>query len=113
MSDLIIELNKGRKSRGIIQVMGNTYMTPGPRIHCKDGFSISIQGSNTSYCSPRESLLDMKDYTELELGFPSEMDTLIEAYAEEEGTNDTVFPYVPVKVIEALVAKHGGVRTET
>ena len=81
-----------------------------PYLVCNDGFSVSIQASENHYCEPRENLLD-KDYEEVELGFPSEEDSLILDYAEDpdEPTN-TVYGYVPIDVVQELINKHGGIK---
>lgn len=81
-----------------------------PRIVCKDGFSISVQGSENHYCQPRKNLLD-KDYESVELGFPSVADDLIEEFAENpECPCDTVYGWVPIDIVEKLVEKHGGIK---
>ena len=81
-----------------------------PRIVCKDGFSISVQGSKNHYCQPREYLID-KDYESVELGFPSVADDLIEEFAENpECPCNTVYGWVPIDIVEKLVEKHGGIK---
>ncbi len=35
---------------------------------CADGFSMSVQASETTYCNPRDN---MGPYIEAEIGFPS------------------------------------------
>ena len=77
------------------------------RIECNDGFSISVQANKFSYCMPREN--KAWPYSEVELGFPSEVDDLIEIYGEEHGTTETVFPYVPIDIVNELIEKHGGI----
>lgn len=74
-----------------------------PHAKCKDGFSISIQASAFHYCTPRRGLEDC-EYTHLEQGYPSECEELIEEYRE-----GTIFPYVPIKVVEEIIEKHGGI----
>lgn len=80
---------------------------PRPRVMCKDGFSISIQANRNAYCAPRAN--DFVEYEKVELGFPSEIDELIEDYSEEPGSTDTVYGYVPVELVEQLLEKHGGI----
>ena len=78
------------------------------RVVCTDGFSVSIQASQTNYCSPRED--NPKAYTELELGFPSRGDNIIKQYAENErDLTGTVYGYVPVADVYLLLTAHGGV----
>ena len=102
-------LNEGREDR-IVPIGRRLYLnSPNPRITCKDGYNISVQCSNTAYCKPEKLLHDVAYYTSFELGFPSESDELINEYAEDENYTDTVYPYVPRRVVEALIEKHGGI----
>ena len=77
---------------------------------CADGFRISIQASSAHYSAPRAKA---RAYKACELGYPSESDDLIKEYAQQDlGENnyvDCVYPYVPAKVIQALLEKHGGI----
>jgi hypothetical protein len=76
------------------------------RVCCVDGYSVSIQASETSYCAPRD---DIGPYTSVELGFPSAYDTLLDGYAENKhAPTDTVYGYVPSSTAELLIVKHGG-----
>ena len=78
------------------------------RVLCKDGFEVSIQANETSYCSPRTNNADK--YEEVELGFPSMSEDLILDWAEDKDRpTETVYGYVPVKVVNLMIAKHGGV----
>ena len=47
------------------------------RILCADGFNMSVQASETSYCEPRN---DRGPYKEVEIGFPSEREDLLMKY---------------------------------
>ena len=83
------------------------------RVTCNDGFSISIQASDHHYCKPRlafkPDLFVM--YEEVELGFPSAADDIIEEYAEDpDAPTGTVYPCVPVDVVVKLIEKHGGIK---
>lgn len=81
------------------------------RIECKDGFSISVQASESAYCSPRINLADL--YTSVECGFPSKASRLLSPYQERwkrRPQSQCVFPYVPVEVVEKLIVSHGGVK---
>lgn len=77
------------------------------RLICKDGFSISVQASKLHYCEPRKD--KAWPYNSVELGFPSELDDLIEEFAEDDDTTDTVYPYVPIEIVNKLIEKHGGI----
>ena len=84
-----------------------------PRITCKDGFNISVQGSSFNYATPREDN-PPNGYTHVECGYPSSKPTteaLLE-YAEcfgDHGYTDTVYGYVPVEVVQAELDAHGGI----
>jgi hypothetical protein len=84
----------------------------GPPVVCNDGYEVSIQCSKHSYSNPRENLLDVSKYDSFELGFPNTSDELLDEYAEDANDQlNTVYPYVPRSVVEALIAKHDGIKT--
>ena len=73
-----------------------------------DGFSVSIQADAAKYCYPR---INTGPWSEVELGYSSEPDALLDEYAEPNGDGGTtgIYGYVPVEVIDQLIAKHGGI----
>jgi hypothetical protein len=81
-----------------------------PRIVCADGFSLSVQARHVCYCEPRGDF--EPQYYSVEVGYPSSKDDLLMPYAEGgpdcDGT-DTVYGYVPVDVVAAVIEKHGGI----
>ncbi len=80
-----------------------------PRMECADGFSMSAQGHSGAYSSPRDDFA--KSYSAVEVGFPSEREELLMEYAEEpERPTETVYGYVPVSVVIAVIEKHGGLK---
>ena len=88
-----------------------------PHIVCVDGFEMSVQVGYSLYSEPKKIA---KKYSAVEIGFPSEHEPLIEEFAEtfhqEDVTDytDTVYPYVPVKIVNKVLKKHGGIDlTET
>jgi hypothetical protein len=84
------------------------YEPPRRRIQCVDGFSMSVQASDTHYCTPRTTGLGF--YNAYEVGFPSEAEPLLMEYAEDESIpTGTVYGYVPVQVIVNVIVKHGGI----
>lgn len=87
-----------------------------PRVKCADGFTFSAQAGFGLYCTPRATLYPETwgdGYQEIELGYPSAYDELIEEYAEmDDDYTKTVYAYVPVEVVDRLVAKHGGIAGE-
>tara|TARA_Y100001949_G_scaffold119013_1_gene101124 strand:- start:740 stop:1216 length:477 start_codon:yes stop_codon:yes gene_type:complete len=87
-----------------------------PQIICTDGFSMSVQVGYSLYSTPKKVA---KRYSAVEIGYPSEREPLIDEYIEnllESAPNytDSVYPYVPVKVVNQILKKHGGINlTET
>ena len=79
------------------------------RIKCADGFDLSVQAGEYLYSTPR---VDAGPWTHVEVGFPSDRP---EPWAEwsqyvedEKDPTGTVYAYVPLEMVEALVASHGG-----
>jgi hypothetical protein len=79
-----------------------------PRIYCKDGFNMSVQGGTSRhYCEPRE-LCNI--YTKVEIGYPSQdLRPVLEDYTDPDGT---IYAYVPIEEVELIVADHGGIDYE-
>ena len=85
-----------------------------PHIVCQDGFTMSVQVGYSLYSTPKKIA---KRYSAVEIGFPSDHEPLIEEWAEfspfgDEETpdyTDTVYPYVPVAVVDKVLKKHGGI----
>lgn len=100
------------------------------RITCADEFNVSVIAGGGAYCSPRPALCwggscpqgpDILasvgceypgPYTHVEVGFPSERPepwSTWEQYAEDMGApTETVYSYVPVELVRALIESHGG-----
>mgnify|MGYP005812110431 FL=1 len=78
------------------------------KIVCKDGFVMSVQANEGAYCSPRVD--DAAEYTAVEVGYPSECESLLLEWAEDAtAPTDTVYGWVPASRISLVCAKHGGV----
>lgn len=55
----------------------------------------------------------VQDYESVELGYPSMEDELINEYAEDDSDyTKTVYGYVPIEIVEELINKHGGIKTQ-
>ena len=79
------------------------------RLTLADGVSLSVQASEYNYSYPRVTLTDYGDYSEVEIGFPSEAIPEIMSYAEDaERPTKTVYGYVPDNVIRELIEARGG-----
>ena len=81
-----------------------------PYVICNDDFTFSAQASETHYSTPK-GLAD--EYEKIEIGFPTYNDPIIAKYKEDYGCEETfssaVYGYVPVKVVDKLIAAHGGI----
>ena len=79
------------------------------RVECADGFSMSVQAGTANYSTPRSAL---GPYTEVEVGFPSRADYLLEPYFDGDSNMEDptmgVYAWVPVQVVTNVLAKHGG-----
>ena len=83
-------------------------MISSKRIECADGFSMSVQASRMNYCEPRVD--NAEAYDEVEVGFPSSPEPLLERYAEDQSNlTETVYGWVPSQTVLDVIAKHGGV----
>lgn len=79
------------------------------RVCCVDGFNVSVAFSSIAYSKRK------KDGTlvSVELGFPSQDEPLLSTLAEDSNNlSDTVYPYVPVAVVDEILRKHGGIVDE-
>jgi hypothetical protein len=76
------------------------------RITCANGLSFSAQANEGAYCAPRQ---DQGPWTLVEIGFPSEKVDDIMGFAENHtDPTGTVYGYVPVEIVEAVVEANGG-----
>ena len=108
-----MNINQYLEANKKIKVLADSYeireLTP--RVECADGFFMSVQVSETHYCSPR--INDATEYIRVEIGYPSEREELLMPFAErEEHPTDTVYGYVPVSIVDEVIAKHGGFKSE-
>ena len=98
-------------------------MKGGNRVTCADGFTMSVIAGPGAYCSPRPDFPGIKGsgrvsaefsgpYVAVEVGYPSERPepwSDWEQYCESpDGPTETVYGYVPVDLVRALVVLHGG-----
>ena len=90
-------------------LLGRKFRLLSPKIECTDGFSMSVQVSETHYCTPRMN--DALEYFNVEVGFPSAEEELLMPYAEEEANpTGTVYGWTPVEVVNSVIEKHGGIK---
>ena len=84
---------------------------PRPALICKDGFEVSVQAGEYLYCHPRQ---DDCDYDEVEIGFMKPFDKWIvdelnKGYTNKSLSEEDVYGYVPIGMVDELLEKHGGI----
>lgn len=82
------------------------------RLLLADGTSLSIQAGEGKYCRPRRNpdVADYDFFQKFEVGFPSCEIQEIMTYAENpDDPTETVYGYVPKKVIQKMIEARGGV----
>lgn len=81
------------------------------RIECADGFNVSVQAGEYLYSTPREN---HGPWSHVEVGYPSERpepwDEWRNYVEDADRPTSTVYGYVPLSLVEALIELHGGVR---
>lgn len=77
------------------------------RIVCKDGFSMSVNGSTLHDSIPAKPA---KKYFAMEVAHPSETESELAYFYARTGRASVEgnYPKVPVYVIERIIQKHGG-----
>lgn len=71
--------------------------------------TLSIQASGMHYCIPNEDLSD-GNYSKVELSYLSEeVEEFLPFAEDDEAPLATVYGYVPVETVDAVLAKHGGI----
>jgi hypothetical protein len=95
------------RGHGVL-IADRTIYQPIKKIVCKDGFHMSVQASETHYCTPRNS---QGPWHKFEVGYPSAKVDEFMPYIEEgiSDPTETVYGYVPGEVIEKVIAAHGGI----
>jgi len=122
-----IDALKDDLGRPAHQVAGMTFLPHLPRVVCKDGFNMSVQASETHYCSPRDSV---GPWDEVEVGYPSARPEpfeptyivglaratgwaqFMECWPEDVDPTQTVYGYVPLALVEYTIKLHGGLDEE-
>jgi len=96
-----------KKYRVVKKIIPGITSSHTPHVVCKDGFKMSVQAGQSLYSTPKDVV---DSYEEMEVGFPSEEESLLVNYCEDE-TNPcgTVYSFVPVNLIDKIIEKHGGI----
>lgn len=73
-----------------------------PTLVCADGFSMSVQAGRAKFSTPAHDNADR--YSHVEIAFVDHCAALAPYGDPDEG----IYQYVPVDVVETLLAEHGG-----
>lgn len=77
-----------------------------PRIICGDRTMLSVQASSGHYCSPRDN---DGPWDSVEVGYPSrKLDGLMQWAEDADRPTDTVYGYVPLSTLAAVIDDCGG-----
>ena len=79
---------------------------PVPRIHCQDGFSVSIQASEFAYSEPSNNT---GPWTQMEVGYPDAAWDMPDTFQDYYDSGQ-VWAYVPAELICNLIDSHGGIK---
>lgn len=97
-----------KRVKEIKEIGGYEYLELAPRVQCVDGFNMSVQASRLHYCTPRDN--DASRYEAVEIGYPNMLEADILEYAKNpDSPTETVYGYVPVEIVDAVIIKHGGI----
>ncbi len=78
-------------------------------ITCISGLELSIQASESHYCTPKQTCESI--YTHWEVGFPSEKVEVLMPYVEDpDKPLNTIYAWVPTHIIEQVIKESGGVK---
>ena len=112
-----MDINEYLQKHKVIELLCGEYSIRkvAPRVKCQDGFSMSVQVGEYAYCLPREN--NAYTYTQVEVGYPSEREELLDEWVERWDDNEpdwtrSVYGYVPIEVVDKIIEKHGGYKEE-
>lgn len=80
-----------------------------PPIETRGGLRFSMQASRFHYCQPRANT---GPWTHVELGFPNRVVPKLKEYAEGGPPTKTIYGYVPLSVLAAVVDRFGGLKPQ-
>jgi len=87
-------------------LLNRTHLNNSPPVICKSGLTMSVQASETHYCSPKNNV---GPYSRVEVGFPSRRVMALMPYRDwAPGRPARIFSYVPVTVVATVIEKNGG-----
>lgn len=101
LARLLDSAKRRRESRGFVT------LRIAPNIICADGLRLSVQASQSHYCTPRNNV---GPWTHVEVGFPNRECPLLNEYAEDpESKTETVYAWVPIEKVAQTIVDAGGI----
>lgn len=86
-------------------ISGIEFKRPNVRVLCRDGHFVSVQASDSAYCTPRDN---HGPYTHVEAGLPScPPPESWFPYAEDESER-AIYAYMPIELVDEFIREHGG-----
>lgn len=84
-----------------------------PRIHCKDGFNISIQIHNATYCESENGYRTFGyEWKKAEWGFPSIHEPMLLEDAEDKEDITGTVGSSTIELLQQILDNHGGIDWE-
>lgn len=81
-----------------------------PTVYAKDGWNVSLQINYGNYCQSENGYRELgHTFNEVEFGFTSDHEALINEYAETEGDTTQTVGRVPIDILETVFINHGGI----
>lgn len=91
----------------------NYYYFYCPSVYAKDGFHVSLQIHSGNYCSSNNGYRKLgHTMEEVEFGFTSIHEPLMDEFAESNGNTTDTVGKIPISVLEQVFEKHGGIDWE-
>ena len=109
-------LNAWLKTNVTIREYGQTshYQVVRKSLVCNDGTTLSVQASDTHWCSPRNSYVDYYtgdieyfDYSSVEVWNVS---VSVPDSWSDYGDDNNPYAYIPVNLVEEFIDSHGGIK---
>lgn len=109
------DLNKWLKNSVVVHAYGYTCgQGLRKRLVCKDGTTLSVQASDSHWCSPRSSYvndytddIEFFDYYSVEVWCVS---ADVPDSWSDYGDDDNPYAYIPVTLVEKFIDSHGGIK---
>lgn len=79
-----------------------------PEMVCADGFKMSVQGHFGAYSHPRDDFAE--SYRDVEVMTRPDAEPLLVERGGETNDEWSLYGYVPVETVAAIIEKHGGLK---